>query len=386
MVRQRVGIIGGGQLAQMMGESADDLGIDLVIQTPYPDDPAVAVAKQVIFAPITDALATAQLAQLSDVITFENEFVDLEALKPLAEQGVIFYPTLANLAPLLDKYEQRQYLASLNLPVPAYFSLEDAIAPAFPLVVKVRRHGYDGQGTFVVHSPAELENIRQQLQGLSLMGEEFIAYDQELAVMAARSHGGEIAIYPVVETQQQNQVCRRVIIPAAIPSKIQTEIEVIARHFLEQLQAVGVFGIEFFLTKDGKILINEIAPRTHNSGHYTLDACLTSQFAMQLRVVTGLPLTAVNLKTPKAVMVNLLGYEYSNEDYAEKREKIAALPLTYVHWYGKGESRPGRKLGHITVLADSQGTGETGRQGDGEMETTLLAKAQLIEDIWYGVF
>lgn len=386
---KRVGVIGGGQLAWMMADAAEALQIELVIQTPHPTDPAVGIASDTVFAPIDDAAATAQLASRCDVITFENEFINLEALKPLEQQGVCFRPRLEALAPLLDKYEQRCYLEEIGLPQPKFMSLEGdvgeedlAIASGFtqpihlselefPCVLKARRHGYDGQGTFVIKDSSSLQEIWKKLGYKPMMLEEFIPFERELAVMAARSVAGDIVVYPVVETQQEQQVCRRVIVPTEISVEIVAEVEAIARTLLNSLQVVGVFGIELFLTNDGKVLVNEVSPRTHNSGHYTLDACETSQFEQQLRAVTSLPLGSPALKSKGAVMVNLLGYEYSQSDYLEKRQKLATLPGAFVHWYGKTESRPGRKLGHVTVLLDSQEPSQA------------QAMAQEIESMWY---
>ena len=204
------------------------------------------------------------------------------------------------------------------------------------------------------------------------MLEEFIPFERELAVIAARSSAGEIALYPVVETQQEEQVCRRVLVPAGIDPAITGQIEAIAHTLLNSLQAVGVFGIELFLTPAGKVLVNEIAPRTHNSGHFTLDASYTSQFEQHLRAVCDLPLGNPALKCDAAVMVNLLGYEYSHHDYLAKRQQLAQLPNSHVHWYAKSESRPGRKLGHVTVLLD------------GANKSEAQAMAQTLESIWYG--
>ncbi len=384
---QRVGVIGGGQLAWMMAEAAEKLGVELWIQTPSATDPAVAIAAHTILAPIDDAIATAQLAAQCDVITFENEFVDLPALTQLAQQGTCFRPSLDALRPLLDKYDQRTLMASLGLPTPA-FTLPESLAeagsfpPAFPVVLKTRRHGYDGQGTFIVHSAAELEETLAQLASVPVLLENFVPFDRELAVMAARSLNGEIAIYPIVETQQENQVCRRVIAPAKIHPSITTQIETIVHTLLNHLQVVGIFGIEFFLAKDGTVLINEIAPRTHNSGHYTLDACETSQFEQQLRAICGLPLGSTAMTTAAAVMVNLLGYEQSVSDYETQRQALAMIPQAHVHWYGKTESRPGRKLGHVTVLLDSADPALPDR----EIPNNSIAQSAIahqIESVWY---
>lgn len=372
---KRIGVIGGGQLAAMMAEEAKDLNLELVIQTPSQNDPAVAISRgEVIYSPVDDATATAQLAKHCDVITFENEFIDIDALMPLSQQGVQFRPRLEALAPLLDKYQQRCYLRDIGLPVPKFTipESEKIVSPfRFPMVVKARRHGYDGQGTFIIKDENTLQEVCQRLEREDILFEQFIPFEQELAVIAVRSLAGEVIVYPVVETQQEKQVCRRVIIPADVSIEVAKEVNAIAHTLLNTLEVVGVFGIEFFLTSEGKVLVNEIAPRTHNSGHYTLDACDTSQFKMQLQAVANLPLGSPALQSTAAVMVNLLGYEHSHSDYAQKREQLAAIPNAYLHWYGKAESRPGRKLGHITVLLDSQ-------------QVTEAEKiAQQIESLWY---
>ena len=375
MEGKRVGVIGGGQLAWMMAEEAEKLGIELFIQTPSKHDPAVSRAVDTIFAPIDDAVATAKLANLCDVITFENEFIDLPALQLLAQKGVCFRPSLDNLAPLLDKYDQRCYLKQIGLPVPRFTTISSTsehLSPyGFPVVLKARRHGYDGQGTFILPDRESLEQTWQRLSQPEMLLEEFIPFTKELAVIAARNTSGEIIVYPVVETYQKNQVCRWVIAPADVSTQVQSKVDAIARTLLSQLQFVGVLGIELFLTPQEEVLVNEIAPRTHNSGHYTLDACYTSQFEMQLRAVTDMTLDSPNLKSPGAVMVNLLGYEHSDHNYQDKLAEIATIPQTHIHWYGKKESRPGRKLGHVTVLL-SEAERQLGQQ-----------LSQKIESIWY---
>jgi 5-(carboxyamino)imidazole ribonucleotide synthase len=376
---KRVGAIGGGQLALMMGDAALNLGIELTVQTPSATDPAVAVAAGNVLAAIDDVGATAELAKLCDAITFENEFVDLEGLAKLARQGVLFRPSLTSLTPLLDKYVQRCYLQDLGLPAPKFWAWDggDPVpegAMNFPLVIKTRRHGYDGQGTFIVKDAESFESICAQLKGRPLLLEEFVPFDRELAAIAARSIDGEIAIYPIVETQQEDRVCRLVIAPADISLDVKVRSESIARTLLESLQAVGIFGIELFLTPDDRVLVNEIAPRTHNSGHFSIEACKTSQFEQHLRAVCQLPLGNCDLNCSGAVMVNLLGYESAESDYLMQREKLAQIAGAFVHWYGKKESRPGRKLGHVTVVLDS-GSMENRR-------SQALSIARNIDAIW----
>lgn len=375
MKKMRVGVIGGGQLAWMMAQEAPALDIELIVQTPSPDDSAVSLVTDVVYAKIDDAVATAELATRCDVITFENEFVDLDALAVLEAQGVCFRPSLRVLKPLLDKYQQMCYLRDLGLPVPRFkvlTSLADCDADwTFPVVLKACRHGYDGQGTFVIADRASLEAIWERCGQKPMLLQEFVPYERELAIIAVRSVSGEVVVYPVVETQQEKEVCHRVIAPAMVTEGIKAEINAIAHTILTKLEVVGILGIELFVTPTGKILVNEIAPRTHNSGHYTLDACITSQFAMQLQAVTGLPLGSPELKSSGALMVNLLGYEDATSDYTEKRAKLAAIPQTHVHWYHKPTSRPGRKLGHVTVLLDQQQLQQ------------VSSIAQKIEAIWY---
>jgi 5-(carboxyamino)imidazole ribonucleotide synthase len=387
----RIGVIGGGQLAWMLLEAAVPLNLELTIQTPSNSDPAVANATQTgqavkaVLAPVGDSGTTAQLAQTCEVITFENEFVDLPALQQLAASGVCFRPDLSVLLPLLDKYQQRSFLQSLELPVPAFHVITPSTSPkdldlAFPWVIKARRHGYDGQGTFIIKTAEELRQFWRRFQdegqGPTLndrfMVEAFVPFNQELAILAARSVAGDIALYPIVETYQPEQVCRWAIAPARIPVECVVAIEEIARRLLEGLDVVGILGIELFLTEQGQVLINEIAPRTHNSGHLTIEACPTSQFEQQLRAVSGHPLGEARLTCPGAVMVNLLGYESARSDYKKQREQLAKISNAHVHWYGKAESRPGRKLGHVTVLLE---------RADRDV---AIAAVQQIEGLWYG--
>ncbi len=372
---KKVGVIGGGQLAWMMGEAATKLGLDLIIQTPQKTDPAVKRATEVILAAVDDSSATVKLANLCEVITFENEFINLPELQSLAAKGICFRPSLDSLEPLLDKYNQRSYLQSISLPVPQFTALtSDADLEhisQFPVVLKARRHGYDGQGTFIIENQQDLSATWHKFNCPPMLLEEFVPFTKELAVMVARSVSGEILVYPLVETYQKNQVCHWVIAPADVTTEIIEKVNSIARTLVEKLKVVGIFGIELFLTKDNQVLVNEIAPRTHNSGHYTLDGCNISQFEMQLRTVANLPLIPPSFTSAGAVMVNLLGYETAQQDYQTQRQALASLPNTHVHWYGKTESRPGRKLGHVTRL----------------LSKTELSQSEQIADqiasIWY---
>lgn len=383
VTRQKIGVIGGGQLAWMMAIAAKDLGVELTIQAASPDDTAVNVADRIIYGCVADASATARLAENCQVITFENEFVDLVALQELVDQSsdrsLLFLPKLETLAISVDKLNQRQHFRDHQIPTPKFYSVDtdlELLASAehlgYPLVLKARRHGYDGKGTWVIANQIELRSAWESMQKAPAIAEAFIPFERELAVIVARSQSGEMVIYPVVETLQTNQVCRRTIAPARVDATISQQVETIAKQIVTTLDAIGVFGIEFFLTAKGEVTVNEIAPRTHNSGHYTIEGCQTSQFEQLLRVVSGKPLGNVSMLAPVAVMVNLLGFENSSgvdADYLDKRAAIASFPNTHIHWYNKTSSSMGRKLGHVTVLA--------------ETHNIAIAISDRIESIWY---
>ena len=270
----------------------------------------------------------------------------------------------------------------MGLPSPTFETLADRSdlplleekvdAVGLPLALKTRRHGYDGQGTFILKTFEAVEATWQGLGYQPVLLEAFVPFKRELAVMVARDRQGNTAVYPVVETQQIEQICRRVIAPARIEQSVADEVGAIARKLVNSLEVVGIFGIEFFLTKEGKVLINEIAPRTHNSGHYTLDACVTSQFEQQLRAVSGRALGSTQMTSEGAVMVNLLGTRDAETDYAEQREALAQIPNASTYWYGKRQSRVGRKLGHVTVLTDTS----TSRA---DVEAAIAT----VERLWY---
>jgi len=381
--RQKIGVIGGGQLAWMMAIAAKHLGIELTVQAASPDESAVTVADRVIYGKVDDANATAKLAEHCQAITFENEFVDLVALQKLidspSDRRVLFLPKLETLAISVDKLNQRQHFREHHIPTPEFYNVATEVELlgaaeklGYPLVLKARRHGYDGKGTWVIANEIELRSAWESMHQAPAIAEAFIPFERELAVIAARSESGEIAIYPVVETLQINQVCRRTITPARIDSTISKKVETIAKQILTTLEAIGIFGIEFFLTVEGEVSVNEIAPRTHNSGHYTIEGCQTSQFEQLLRVVSGRQLGNVSMVAPVAVMVNLLGFEKTSDidaDYLEKRKAIASFPNTHIHWYGKKSSSIGRKLGHVTILA--------------ETHDKAIGISDHIESIWY---
>lgn len=373
-----IGVIGGGQLAWMLAAAAKTLGLNLIVQTPSPNDPAVALAHDTVLAPITDVDATATLAAQCDVITFENEFIDVFGLQHLAAKGTQFCPPLAVLTLVLDKLDQRRFFDRIGLSNPRYCSLEghesadtllaNANEIGFPLVMKTRRLGYDGYGTFIIADPPQLQTTWDKTGQAPILLEEFVPFQQELAVMVARSEHGEIAVFPAVETHQVDQICRRVIAPARVSPEVAATMDHLARTLAEALSLVGIVGIECFLTQDGRVLVNEIAPRTHNSGHYTIDACKTSQFEQQLRAISNRPLGPTALNCPQALMVNLLGLDVSLAEHQNRLHQLRNIPDAQVYWYEKAP-RPGRKLGHITL-----------RLGANDDPAQVAAE---VEHLWY---
>jgi 5-(carboxyamino)imidazole ribonucleotide synthase len=376
-----IGIVGGGQLAWMLAEAARRRGVELHVQTPGSGDPAVALASSVVQADVRDVAATRELAGRCRAISFENEWVDLDGLAALAADGVCFLPSLDALRPLVCKRSQRELLQRLNLPSPAWFVLEQVlpVAPdpdpgaeatpqepptpagpalpagfAYPLMAKAASGGYDGKGTAVLRSDADLEALLQRVDPAGWIVEEFVAFEQELAVVAARDQLGQVECLPIVQTHQHQQVCDWVLAPAEAGHALQQAVRNIAASLLTALDYVGVLSIEFFYGPRG-LMINELAPRTHNSGHYSIEACDSSQFDLQLLSVGGAALPEPRLQAPGALMVNLLGFEERSADnpasaYEGPRQQLSALPDAHLHWYGKAGSSLGRKLGHITVL------------------------------------
>jgi 5-(carboxyamino)imidazole ribonucleotide synthase len=338
----------------------------------------VRVASRLVQAEASDGEATRLLASETDAITFENEWVDLEALAQLEAEGVRFVPSLQALAPLVNKRRQRELLQRLALPAPEWMPLEallvDDPQPAlaaqaggappapqrpphpalpmgwtFPLMAKAATGGYDGKATVVVRDSGELESLIEGVDPAAWIVERFVAFDLELSQLVCRDQAGSVRCYPLVQTHQYHRVCDWVLTPAPVPQAVQAFARNIAVSLLTAIDYVGVLSIEFFYGPDG-LQVNEIAPRTHNSGHVTIEAAATSQFAQQARIVAGLPMGEVELTMPGALMVNLLGFERAAGDpYAPQRQALAALPEAVLHWYGKQGSSLGRKLGHVTL-------------------------------------
>jgi 5-(carboxyamino)imidazole ribonucleotide synthase len=357
-----LGILGGGQLGRMTLQAASRLGIDVVIAERVADSPAARLTSRSLVFPNgwDDPAALDRLAQEADVVTLESEFVDWRALDALQQRGVAVRPSPACVGVVQDKLLQKQALARAELPVPTFSQVTSpdhlrSMGGEFgwPLMLKARRDGYDGRGNVVVGSAESAEAACAHLgwPERQLYAEAFVAFERELACLVVRGLDGATAQYPVVETIQDPQlhICREVLAPAAIPQAVAQQAAGFARGAVEAVDGLGAFGVEMFLLGDGQVVINELAPRPHNSAHYTIDACWTSQFDNHVRAVLGLPLGETSLRAPAAVMVNLLGTSTEPID----AEAALGVPSTFVHIYGKSDNRPGRKMGHVTSVGDT---------------------------------
>jgi 5-(carboxyamino)imidazole ribonucleotide synthase len=351
----RIGIIGGGQLGKMTAQMAKRMGFYVTVLDPQPRCPAEHIADAQIVGDLYDANKLAALAHLSDVVTFDVEHIDTDTLKQLHEQGHTIYPSPYLLEIIQDKLKQKQKLEQHGVPVAPYEAIDDVDAAylqqaQFPLVQKARKGGYDGKGVVVLRNANEIDKV---LHTASIV-EQFIDFEKELAVMVARDAKGEVACYPVVEMifDDRTNICDIVTAPARISEDITQKALKVAAHAVEALEGVGVFGVEMFLTKTGDVLVNEIAPRPHNSGHYTIEGCVTCQFEQLVRIISGLPLGSTQLLKPVA-MLNLLGEpHYQGIPVIEGLAEALAIEGLYFHLYGKEVTKPFRKMGHITVIDD----------------------------------
>jgi 5-(carboxyamino)imidazole ribonucleotide synthase len=363
----RLGIVGGGQLARMTAMAALELGCDVVVLERNPASPAATLATHSLVGDWNSLEPLLKLAAQVDVVTLENEFVDALHLQALEQRGHTVLPTARTIGLVQDKFIQKETLRSAGLPVPRLrdtpdrAALDNAIREfGFPLLLKARRNAYDGKGNATLRSATDIPVAWERLGGGTgnlLFAEEYCDFTAELAVIITRGRSGEVAIYPVVETVQRDHVCHVVRAPAPVAPAIAARAAEVALRTIEAVGAVGSFGVELFLLRSGGLVVNELAPRVHNSGHYTLNACLCSQFENHVRAVLDLPLGSPRLVTPAAAMVNLLG-EGLGPGRPQGLSRALAVPGVSVHLYGKVMSGPGRKMGHVTSLADTLAAAE----------------------------
>jgi len=336
----------------MFCEAVSPLGIEVVFVDPTPDAPACHVARDQIVGGFDDPDAVAELAERTDVLTYDIELADPDVVENAAEDaGVSVHPNPDTLRTIQDKYVQKNALVEEGVPVPAYRAVEtveDLRAAAdelgLPLMLKAREGGYDGRGNYPVKTEDDFEDALDAVEG-KVMVEEFVDYDRELAVMAAQGDG-ETELFPVTETVHEEEILRRTVTPARTDKKTREKAREVARDVLEVMGGRGVYGIEMF-EENGEILVNEIAPRPHNSGHWTIEGTHTSQFEQHGRGVAGLPLGSTEIRAP-TVSVNILGEE-GPRDVSLAGADDLLTSRAHLHWYGKKEERPLRKMGHFTL-------------------------------------
>jgi len=354
VMSKTLGIIGGGQLGMMLTEAAQNLGdiSKIIVLDPTENCPAAKVGAQQIVADFKDEDAIKKLSELSDIITYEIESGNSDVLKKLEENTEI-NPSPDTLRIIQDKLLQKQFLQKNGIAVAEFEKIENKDelnqmidTMGLPLLLKTRRDAYDGRGNYKINSKSEIDDALDLFSGKTLMVEKFVKFEKEVSVIAARNTKGEILTYPVVENIHENNILRTTIAPGRVSGTVRKEAEKIAEKTMEVLHGAGVFGIEMFVTSDDEILINEIAPRVHNSGHHTLQSCNTSQFEQHLRAILGMELGDSSIKTP-TIMYNILGPKTFQGEYNvlfKKQDNI------HLKMYGKLESKPQRKIGHVNVV------------------------------------
>jgi 5-(carboxyamino)imidazole ribonucleotide synthase len=342
-----IGILGGGQLGRMLALAAARLGFDVAILERDADSPAGRSATQLIVGAYDDEAALARLAELTDVVTYEFENVPAAAVEWLASRRVDVAPGPRALAVAQDRVAEKTFLNGRGVATVAFAAADNPVAAVeaverigAPALMKTRREGYDGKGQKWVEHAADAGKVFEALGSVPVIVEAPADFVRELSVIAARGRDGEIAVYPIGENHHEHGILRRTIAPAVVPQALTDQAEKIARQVLDGLQYVGVVGVELFEMKDGRLLVNEIAPRVHNTGHWTQDGCEVDQFEQHIRAIAGWPLGQTAARA-RVEMHNLLG------DEASQWRKFAAEPDTRIHLYGKREAKPGRKMGHV---------------------------------------
>jgi 5-(carboxyamino)imidazole ribonucleotide synthase len=369
-----LGVVGGGQLGRMLAEAAAPLGIEVVVLDPTPDCPAAAVARDQVVADFDDAEGVAALADRADYLTYEIELADPDLLERAgADAGVPVHPDPGTLRTIQDKLVQKRRLADAGVPVPEFRPVDDAedLAAAIddlgsPIMLKAREGGYDGRGNRPVAADDDFAAALSAMGGPA-MAERMVPFDRELSVIGVRGDG-ETAAFPAGENLHREEILRTTVVPPRSDDATLERAQAVAADVLDAMDGRGVFGIELFAV-EGDILVNEIAPRPHNSGHWTIEGAVTSQFEQHARAVTGRPLGATDRRCP-TVMVNALG-DVDEPRPAELRgvDDVLSSPAAHLHWYGKREARPLRKMGHVTVTPT-----------DGDDRAELLERARALRE------
>ncbi|MGE5480429.1 MAG: 5-(carboxyamino)imidazole ribonucleotide synthase [Chloroflexota bacterium] len=349
-----VGLLGGGQLAKMLAMAAYRMGLSVAVIENSSSSPAGDMTKLDFPGGWNSKESLEAFIDASDVVTLENEFISPSILEHIEKKRPV-YPTPVTMRCVQDKLIQKTTFRSAGIDVPAFGAINSkesamdfAREHGFPIVLKTRTLGYDGYGNALVRDESDLDEALSRFDGRPLFAEKFINFERELAVIVARGKSGETAVYPCVETIQKDHICHEVIAPARAPIEAKQRARDIARKCVESIEGVGVFGVELFYLSDGHILVNEIAPRPHNSGHYTIEACHTSQYENGLRAILGLPLGSPEMTVNSAVMINLLG-EREGPGCPANVVELLKYDVA-LHLYNKKQCRKGRKMGHLTAI------------------------------------
>ncbi|CAL4965865.1 unnamed protein product [Urochloa decumbens] len=361
-----VGVLGGGQLGKMLCQAASQMGIKIVILDPLQDCPASSVCHEHVVGSFNDGDTVREFAKRCGVLTVEIEHVDAATLAKLEEQGVDCEPKASTIMIIQDKYRQKKHFSKFGIPLPDFMEVDtlNSIEEAgerfgYPLMVKSKRNAYDGRGNAVAQKKEELSSVVASLGGFEhgLYVERWTPFVKELSVIVARSRDGSTVCYPVVETIHKDNICHVVEAPAEVSDKIKKSATGVAEKAIKSLEGAGVFAVELFLTEDDQILLNEVAPRPHNSGHHTIESCYTSQYEQHLRAILGIPLGDPSMKAPAAIMYNILGEDEGEAGFFlahQLIERALNIPGASVHWYAKPEMRKQRKMGHITIVGPSK--------------------------------
>ena len=355
-----IGIIGGGQLGKMIAQEAKRMSLKVIILDPGNNCPASTICDKLIVADFKDEEKIYELANNSDLITYEIELANSSALKSLESNDYPIFPSPHTLKIIQNKFRQKTFLRKNNLPTTDFYKIDsndDLLSClekfGLPIMLKASEDSYDGHGNLLISSANEIQNGLSYFLGKDIFSEKFVDFTNEISIIVARNKSGQTTSFPVAENIHRDNILDTTIVPARISSTSEENARKIAERVVNCLNDVGLFGIEMFVSKNDEILINEIAPRPHNSGHYTVEGCSVSQFEQHIRCILNMPLTRPELLRP-VVMKNILGPTGLTGNYkVTGLTKLLSIPGVKIHLYGKKTTKPKRKLGHIIALANS---------------------------------
>ena len=356
----RLGIVGGGQLGKMMAFEAKRMFMKVIILDPSKDCPASSLADKLIVGDFSDEQKIYDLSREVDIITYEIELANATALNNLEESGFLVHPSPKTLSIIQNKYRQKKFLRENMITVPDFelVSSEEQLMyycsnSGFPVLLKACEDSYDGRGNYLIRSENEISKALTYFSGRECMVERFVNFKKEISIMVARNLSGNISYFPIAENIHEDHILKTSIIPARISKETEGKAIDLAIMTMKSLKGSGIFGIEMFVGEDDNVLINEIAPRPHNSGHYSIEACSISQFEQHIRAILDYPLLQPTLLSD-AVMINILGpNNYTGPYEITGINELFAIPGAKIHIYGKLETKPNRKLGHVTIVSNN---------------------------------